>query len=272
MKEERINLNGKYYDRQRYLYALFSALSVALLLVLVSVTTAFAGNGITADVDTLFDAVDGAGGDFVIACPKVLDGTPDPGGTLDGKCGADGDEPLFAAFGNAEDRRIRRGAGELESNKTVSGHAFGALIGTFSDGTSSGDVVCWTFERSRAKRFESSDMKVCAKVLPGPGSSPSFCGIGRRPAELRIRQDLGVCNEAATRLGLPQDSLAYLFAADTSRLAQAGSATITTCSTSSTSFVVQCLDPASLALNDVDVMSTRPIDAYDGTYVSRRLW
>jgi len=266
MKAQRINLNGKYSDRQRYLHALFSALPVALLLVLGSVTTAVAGNGLTADVRNLFDAVNGAGGDFIIACPKMRDRQPHPEGTLDGECGAPEGQPLFAAYRETEDRRIERGGGGLEENKTVSGHAFGDLMGT-----SAGDVVCWTFARSsRPRPGESADVKVCARVRAGSGSSSSFfCGIGSRPAELRVRQDAGVCNLAAAELGLQDNSLAYLFAANTAQLAQRGSATITTCSAG---FVVQCLDAANLGLTGVTVQSTRPIDAYDGTYVSRRLW
>ena len=266
MKWRRVVCNRGYFAELGDLRAFVASLAIAGALVLGSSASALAGNGLTADVRNLFDAVNGAGGDFIIACPKMRNGVPHPEGTLDGECGAGEDEPLFVAYRETEDRRIERGGGGLEENKTVSGHAFGDLMGT-----SAGDVVCWTFARSsRPRRGESADVKVCARVRAGSGSSSSFfCGIGSRPAELRVRQDAGVCNLAAAELGLQDNSLAYLFAANTAQLAQRGSATITTCSAG---FVVQCLDAANLGLTGVTVQSTRPIDAYDGTYVSRRLW
>jgi len=263
MKRGKIYFSGKYSGGERFLCKLVGAgLVVVFASMLGSFAPAFAGNGLTQDVVRLLNAVGGAGGDFIIACPRVLAGRPDPDGTLDGRCGAAGEQPLFAGYGNADERRIRRGGGGLEENKTVRGNAFGDLMGT-----SSGDIVCWTFERTRrVPPSLSADVKVCARVLEGTGPSASSCGGS---SELLVQQNAGVCSNVAMDLGLPENSLAYLFAANTSRLAQRGSATITRCSPD---FVVQCVDPANMGLTNVTVLSTRPIDAYDGTYASRRLW
>jgi hypothetical protein len=215
-----------------------------------AVTPAQALNGQNAETIGVFEAPANVGGDLVVACPAI-------GGQLDGQC-LTTDGEFLRGFLDPDGLRIVR-SGDTLRNATVGATAFGSLTGT-----SAGDVVCWTFQRRGGGPTRSRDIKACASIAPGTCSGPRC-----RPTcdGINARQDNGICLDVAARTRSP-DPLAYVFAIDTSRLGQSGSAVLTTCQ----GFVAQCA-PADMAATGVIIHSTRPLDASEGDpYLGGRYW
>jgi hypothetical protein len=210
-------------------------------LMLATATPAQALNGQNAQTIGVFETPAGVGGDLVVACPAV-------GGQLDGKC-LTRDGEFLRGFIDPESLRVVR-SGDTLPNTTIGAHAFGSLAGT-----SAGDVVCWTCSR---------DIKACASIAAGTCSGPRC-----RPTcdGITARQDNNICLNVAGQLRT-EETLAYVFAVNTGRLGQSGSAVLTTCQ----GFVAQCAPP-DMAASGVTIQSTRPLDASDGDpYLGGRYW
>jgi hypothetical protein len=222
---------------------------------LASANPVYALNGQNAQTIGVFETPAGIGGDFVIACPA----SGPNGDQLNGTCQTTTGQ-FLRGFLDPEGLRVVR-SGDTLQNVTVRAHAFGSLAGT-----SAGDVACWTFQRRGGGPLRSRDIKACASVAAGSCSGPaSRCA----PTcdGLATRQNNNICNSVAAQLQSPE-TLAYVFAVDTSRLGQSGSAVLTTCQ----NFVAQCAQ-ADMAASGVTIKSTRPIDASDGDpYSGGRYW